>query len=329
MMKVALAYDGLLPPGGPGEVPEDLGAEYESERTIQSLLDAIRACGHEAFGLPFGEDLPGRILQMRPDLVFNIAEGVYGPARESIVPGWLDHLGIPYTGSDGLVLAVSLDKALTKSLIASCGVRTPSSLRVREMADLEEMHLEFPVFVKPNAEGSSMGIRGRSLVATPAELELQAAWVLETYRQDCLVEEFVPGREFCVGMLGNGMPRLLPVVEIVSPRDFYSYEEKHEHRRELTCPADIPEELAGEMLEMGLKVFRVLGCRDLARVDFKLDRDGRPSFLEINPLPGLSPYYGIFMCQAEAAGLSHSELIGSIIDSVLERTGGRMERVAT
>ncbi len=328
MLKIALAYD-ELPPGGPGDGPDDLGAEYESERTIQSLLDAIRACGHEALGLPFGEDLPARARQMRPDLVFNISEGVYGPARESIVPAWLDHLGIPYTGSDGLVLAVSLDKALTKSLAASSGVRTPSFLRVRGLEDLEEMHLEFPVFVKPNAEGSSMGIRGSSLAGTPAELEQQVRWVLETYRQDCLVEEFIPGREFCVGILGNGAPRLLPVVEIVSSRDFYPYEEKHEHRRELRCPADIAEGLGGEMIEMGLKVFRALGCRDLARVDFKLDRDGRPSFLEINPLPGLSPYYGIFMCQAEAAGLSHAELIGGIVDSALERTGGRRERVAT
>ncbi len=149
--------------------------------------------------------------------------------------------------------------------------------------------------------------------------------MLETYQGDCLLEEFAPGREFCLGILGNEEPHLLPIVEITGTGDFYAYEEKHVHQRELICPAEIPDSLAEEMCRIGREVFRALGCRDLARVDLKIDRDGRPAFLEINPLPGLSPYCGIFAYQAEAGGLSHAQLIGKIIDSAWKRARERTE----
>ncbi len=319
-MKVVLVYDEAPGPEPAGEArPEDSGAEYESKRTIEVLLQAIRACGHKAVGIGLSEDFPRQIRRLDPDLVFNIAEGVRGPARESIVPAWLDHLGIPYTGSDGLTLAMSLDKALTKTLASTAGLRTPAFARVRRLEDLDNLELKFPLFVKPNAEGSSMGIRSTSQVETRDRLRVRVAWILESYEQDCLVEEFAPGREFCLGIIGNEKPRLLPVVEVHSQRNFYPYEEKHNHQRELICPAEITENLADELRWMGLKIFITLACRDLARVDFKLDDDGRPTFLEINPLPGLSPDYGIFPYQAAAAGLSHQELIGQIIDSARQR----------
>ena len=139
---------------------------------------------------------------------------------------WLDHLDIPYTGSDGLTLALSLDKALTKTLVSAEWIRTPAFQRVRSMADVDTVNLTFPLFAKPNAEGSSMGIRRSSRIETGEELQAHVAWILETYRQDCLVEKFAPGREFCVGILGNENPRLLPIVEICSAGDFYTYEEK-------------------------------------------------------------------------------------------------------
>ena len=325
-MRVALVYDEPLSEKPAEPLPEDHGAEYEDERTIEALLQSIRASGHEALGLAFGEGFPAEIQRLEPDLVFNIAEGVRGPMRESIVPAWLDHLGIPYTGSNGLALAVSLDKALTKTLVAANRIRTPAFRRVRKGSDLDEVKLHFPLFVKPNAEGSSMGIRRTSRVETADELERQVAWIFEAY-EDCLVEAFVPGREFCVGVLGNEAPRLLPTVEVRSPDAFYHHEHKRQHRKELVCPADIPDDLAGEMQDIGLQVFRALGCRDLARVDLRLDVDGHPVFLEINPLPGLSPDYGIFTCQAEAAGLSHHQLIGAIIECALSRACNRPERI--
>jgi len=319
-MKVVLVYDEPLGPESAGEpLPEDIGAEYESNRTIEVLLQAIRACGHKAVGINLTEDFPGQIRRLKPDLVFNIAEGVRGPARESIVPAWLDHLGIPYTGSDGLSLAMSLDKALTKTLASAGGLRTPAFKKVHRIEDLNNLDLKCPLFVKPNAEGSSMGIRSTSRVETRDQLQRRVAWILETYEQDCLVEEFAPGREFCVGIIGNEKPRILPIVEIRSHRNFYPYEEKHDHQRELICPAEIPENLAEELRWMGLKIFTILACRDLARVDFKLDDAGRPNFLEINPLPGLSPYYSIFPYQAAVAGLSYQQLIGQIIDWARQR----------
>jgi len=166
-------------------------------------------------------------------------------------------------------------------------------------------------------------------VETPEDLHRQVTWVLDNYAQDCLVEQFAPGREFCVGILGNEELRILPIVEVRSPGSFYSHEHKQQHRKELICPADLPEEIAAKARESSVMVYRMLRCRDFARADFKLDREGRPSFLEINPLPGLSPYYSIFTCQAQAAGMSHEELIGTIIELACRRSRSQAEKVPT
>ena len=328
-MKIALVYDEAPDTACPDGVPEDFGAEYEDAPTIEAMLEAIRANCHDAVPLALGEDFPARVRELAPDMAFNIAEGVRGPTRESIVPAWLDQLGVPYTGPDGLTLAMSLDKALTKTLAAAAGVRTPPFRRVSHLDDLAGCDLEFPLFVKPNSEGSSMGVRRSSLVNTRQDLKSQVAWVLETYREDCLVEEFAPGREFCVAMLGNGEPEVLPIVEVRSPGSFYSYEDKSEHHKELVCPAQLEQGAAEEMREMAREILRALRCRDLARADFKVDVAGRPSFLEINPLPGLSPYYGIFPRQALAAGYAYTELIGRLIDLATERTMCNKEMSAT
>ncbi len=319
-MRILLVYDKLQNSGPQPDLPDDFGAEYDDTATIEGLLEAIRACGHEALDLVLDEDFPRQVRRIEPDLVFNIAEGIRGPARESIVPAWLDELGVPHTGSDGLALAISLDKALTKTIAAAHGVRTPAFRRVRALSELDDADLEFPIFVKPNGEGSCMGVRYASKVDSPEALRRQVDWVLQNYRQDCLVEEFAPGREYCVGILGNDDLQILPIVEVRSPHSFYSYEDKHVHRKELICPADLPCELAEEMRAMAVEAFRALRCRDLARLDFKLDKAGRPAFLEINPLPGLSAEYGIFPVQARAAGFTYEGLIGHIIDLALRRS---------
>ena len=168
-----------------------------------------------------------------------------------------------------------------------------------------------------------MGIRYCSKVQTPAELRRQVEWVLETYAEDCLVEQFAPGPEYGVGVLGNDPPEVLPIIEVRSPGDFYSYEDKHRHRKELLCPAPITAALANELCRTGLAVYETLRCRDLARVDFKIDAAGRPSFLEINPLPGLAAEYSVYTHQGRAAGYDHAALIGRIIDCALERTSAR------
>jgi len=271
------------------------------------------------------EDFPRAVRRVGPELVFNIAEGVRGRGRESIVPAWLDQVGIPYTGSDPLTLSLTLDKAMAKTVAQAHGVATPAWRCVYDESGLEGLGLEFPLFVKPNGEGSSMGIRRSSLAVREDELRRQVRWVLRHYRQGCLVEEYMPGREFCVGLLGNGEPEILPIVEVRTGTGFYSYESKSVHDKELICPAELPRELAEHMRGMGRKLFREFRCRDLARLDLKLDARGVPRFLEMNPLPGLSPYYSIFTAQAEAAGMGFEELIGRIIASALERTesGGK------
>ncbi len=324
-MKIVLVYDKVSPAGPADDLPEDFGAEYDDASTIRSLLSAIRACGHEAAELVLDADFPREIGRLHPELVFNIAEGVRGPRRESIVPAWLDCLGVPYTGSDGLSLALALDKALTKTLVATQNVRTPRFRLISSLSEAEGLDLAYPLFVKPNAEGSSMGIRFASRVKTPEELERQVAWILSEYRQDCLVEEFAPGREFCVGVLGNEEPMLLPIAEVRYAGEFYAYELKHRHDKELLCPVDVPDDAGIEMGYMALAAFRATHARDFARVDFKLDVAGEPMFLEINPLPGLSPEYGIYPLQARAAGIEYEELIGRIIDMAVRRFDVRKE----
>jgi len=328
-VKVALVHDGSEAQECLGDLPEDFGAEYDEDATIRALLEAIGACGYDAVGVALAADFPQRIARIEPQMVFNIAEGIRGRCRESIVPAWLDHVSIPYTGSDGLTLAISLDKALTKALMVDRGVRTPLFRRVASEAELRGVELEFPLFVKPNGEGSSMGIRRSSLVRSQEELERQANWVLRTYRQDCLVESFAPGREFCVGVLGNEELELLPIAEVRCPDSFYSYEHKLQHEKQLICPAQIGQGLEREMLEMAEIAYRTLGCRDFARVDLKLDAKGLPTFLEINPLPGLSPSYSIFTHQARAGGRTYEKLIGRIVELAFERAENRRERIKT
>ena len=324
-MRVALAYDEPLAADARASLPADAGAEYEDAAAITGLLEALGACGHEPLRLPFGEDFATRAAALAPALVFNIAEGLSGPTRESIVPAWLDHLGIGYTGSDGLTLAVALDKAWTKQIATGVGVRTPAFQRVARLADLAELTLTPPLFVKPNGEGSSMGIRADSKIDTRDALARKVAWTLATYRQDCLIEEFAPGREFCVGILGNAEPHLLPVAEVMAPGGVHTYESKHQHRKEVVCPADIPASTTDELRQAGLTVYRALRCRDLARVDFRMDAAGRAAFIEINPLPGLASAYSIFPVQAAADGIGYHELIGTIVDHALRRLATEQE----
>ena len=316
-MQVAIAYDdpAIAGTASEGRLPEDFGAEYESKPTIVAIGAAIEACGHVALTLPLSDEFFSQVRRIRPALVFNVVEGVRGRGRESIVPAWLDHLRIPHSGSDALTLAVTLDKAMTKKLVAAAGLTTPPFVLARTIEQLNEWST-FPAFVKPNAEGSSMGVRAASRVETRDQLHEQVAWVLSEYG-DCLVETFIPGREFGVGILGNGAPQVLPIAEVRGAGSVNTLDDKRQHRREHICPADVSEDDARAMRAMALTAYETLGCRDLARVDFRLDGDGRPMFLEINPLPGMCPHHSVFPKQAQAAGLSYEQLIGAIIDGAL------------
>ncbi len=271
--------------------------------------------------MPFGPRLVEDLKSFRPDLAFNIAEGREGPQRESIVPAVLDYLAIPYTGSDGVSLGVSLNKAMTKRLALKAGVPTPPFrlFESGEQARAAAAELDYPVLAKPNLGGSSAGIEAASVLHGPEGLAELVEELVTAYRQPCLVEGYVRGTDVTVGLLGNERVQALPVGEVRTAQGMYSGEAKRRHDREVVCPCELPDGLAGQLADWSLRIWRAIGARDFGRVDFMLDEAGRAWFLEINPLPGLSPYYGVFPVLAEAAGYDHTALIGEIMRLAIQR----------
>ncbi len=324
-LRVGLTYN--LKADCPPEMQtiEDAGAEYESEETVAGIATALEQLGHEVILLPYNRLLPRRLAEVHVDIVFNIAEGWVGRNRESLVPALLEFYNIPYTGSDPLTLGLTLDKALCKQVVSAAGVPTPKGVVVTNPADSRLDELEYPVFIKPNAEGSSKGIRSWSRAHNPVELREKLAWVLEHYRQPVLIEEFLPGREFTVALIGNENPRILPVMEIL-PGDqclqdtafVYSFEVKSGNLERFSCPAAVDPPLLAQIQQIALQVFTAVECRDVARIDIRLDGAGNPKFLEINPLPGLSRV-SLLPLEAHAAGMSFAQLVGAILSAAVSR----------
>jgi D-alanine--D-alanine ligase len=304
---------------------EDASAEYESQETVEGILAALRELDHQVIPLPYNPGLPRKLECLQPDLVFNIAEGWSGRNRESLVPALLEFYNIPYTGSDPLTLGLTLDKFLCKQVANAAGILTAKGIVVGSPHDRQLEQLQYPVFIKPNAEGSSKGIRNWSRVDEPGELQEKLTWLLDNYQQPTLIEEFLPGREFTVALIGNNNPHILPVMEILPgencPQDshfVYSFETKSGNLERFSCPAVVEPQLLQEIQQIALKVFTVLQCRDVARVDIRLDGQGAPIFLEVNPLPGLSAV-SLLTLQAQAAEMSFTELINAILSAAVER----------
>ncbi len=318
-MKAVLIYDKATA-AGQAERPW-VEAEYETPETIGALLAAMGRHCDEAVPLPLGPGLVDDLKREAPDLAFNIAEGLEGPSRESIVPVILDHLGIAYTGSDGVALGISLNKALTKALAAGAGVRTPASAVFASGPEASEgaAELHYPVLVKPNFGGSSVGIGPESIVSRPADLAAVVEREVALYSQPCLVEHFVAGTDVTVGLLGNGELEAFPPAKVIAPGGLYSEEVKDTHERQVVCPCKLPPGLEEQLVGWARAVYRLIGARDFARIDYIVDDDGRAHFLEINPLPGLSPYYGVYPVQAAAAGREHTDLIGAIMSHAIKR----------
>ncbi len=316
MMKTALVYDEATP--GIGSWVE---AEYESPETIQALLEALRQSCGRAVPVPFGPDVIDALTREAPDCVLNIAEGREGPSRESLVPALLDHMGIPYAGSDAVALGISLNKAVTKHLAARVGVPTPAFALCRSPREALDAAsgLRFPVIAKPNFGGSSAGVGPESVVDDVRDLTEVVEHCLREFDQPCLVEEFVRGTDVTVGLLGNGRVRTFPVGQVRATKGMYSAEAKKAHDRHVTCPCPLPDGLEENLRQWAVDVFKIIDARDFARVDYMLDEAGNAWFLEINPLPGLSPFYGVLPELAAAAGVTHTELIGSIMHLAMER----------
>jgi D-alanine-D-alanine ligase len=311
---------------GPGD-PEDRLEEYDSAATVDGIAAGIAANGHEAVHLGGGRRLLERLLSDPPDLVFNVAEGHGTRSREAHVPAVCEMLRIPFTHSDPLTLAVTLDKAVAKKLAAADGVPTPRWALSTTGEEPALDHLELPVIAKPNAEGSSMGIRRASRLTDRAALRERVRELVRAYGQPVLVEEFCPGVEYTVGVLGTaGAARTVAAMEIVPKRvpaaEFvYSLEVKRDWEEEVQyhVPPRQPAELVAQIEGIALAAYRSLGCRDVGRVDVRLGADGEPRFLEVNPLPGLNPRTGDLPILARMAGMPYERLIGAILDSASER----------
>jgi D-alanine-D-alanine ligase len=333
---------------------DDLYAEWDSAPTIDAIAGALAAYG-EVIRLEASPDFPERLRAARPDIVFNIAEGLHGVNRESHIPAVCEFLGVPYSGSDPLTLSLCLEKSRAKEILTYHRVPTAPFLLVDSAKDLDHLLAGalplsppseiVPLFVKPVHEGSSKGITERNFVTSADELEAQVLFLLDTYQQPVLVEEFLPGAEFTCGVLGNGTDaRVLPIVGMnfsALPNGavpIYGYEAKWIWDRPeqpldiFACPAPVSETMRIAIERVVLRAYRVLGCRDWARVDVRLDADGVPNVVEVNPLPGILPDPADNSClpkAARAAGLSYDELIQSCLLHAADRYGISMRRRST
>jgi D-alanine-D-alanine ligase len=331
-MEIGLAFD-LKSDFEPGHGPDDLLEEYDSPATVEAVECVLRARGHVVRRLGGGRNFLIAALEAPPELVFNFAEGRGSRSREGHVPAACEMLGIAYTHSDPLTMAVALDKAVAKRLVASAGVATPPFAVVEQLGDLDRLSLSYPLFAKPLCEGSSIGIRQGAKLASPAALRERVASLLAGYREPVLVEEYCPGVEFTVALLGTASTaRVAGTMEIASKEvlaeDFvYSLERK----RSLSWAQEIeyvvpprrsaPEIAAVEAVALG--AYRALGCRDVARVDVRVGRDGSPMFIEANPLPGIAPGWSDLALLWERLGKSYDDLVASILGEACARLGLR------
>jgi D-alanine-D-alanine ligase len=273
-------------------------------------------------------DLPLLLASTPVDVVFNIAEGFKGRSRESQVPALLELLDIPYTGSDPAALSVSLDKALAKRMVRTHGIHTPDYLLLHTGRERLPREVQFPLLVKPVAEGTSKGVTKRSVVRDEGEMREVARQIIAKYRQPALVESYVAGREFTVGLLGERRPRVLPVMEVVfldagDPTPIYSFEMKQEASDQIRyqVPARLAPREVDRIERAARECFGALGCRDVARIDFRMDPEGRLWFIEANPLPGLTPSWSDLVLIAQAAGIAYRDLIGEILSFAIRRLG--------
>ena len=309
---------------------DDRDADYDSPSTIKGIREAIEELGMEVIDLEATPELMSVLPGTDIDLVFNIAEGMGGRNREAQVPAMLELLDIEYTGSDAATMSITLDKALAKRLVTEAGLLTPAFVLMRTGDEPLPEDLTFPVVVKPNAEGSSKGVLAASVIHSAEELRALVRSMQDRYRQPALVESFLPGREFTIGLLGEDTPRALPPMEITfddTEGEFpvYTFEHKLETRGGVhyVVPAKVDRPLALELERVAVVAFEALGCRDIARVDLRLDGQGRVNFIECNPLPGLTRGYSDLCFIAEGAGLDYVSLIGEIMAPAIRRFRGR------
>lgn len=304
---------------------EEAAAEFDRPDTIEAIDRTLQDMGFETDRIGNIQDLTKRLAaDDRWDLVFNIAEGVLGFGREAQVPALLDAYGIPYTFSDPLVLSLTLHKGMTKRVIRDLGIPTPDFCMVEKISDVDSVDLPFPLFAKPVAEGTGKGVSAASRITNRKSLGLVCRRLLKAFEQPVLIETFLPGREFTVGITGTGsQATAVGVIEVLLEKDAepgsYSYSNKKKFEK--LVKYNLVEDLMAEKAkEVALAAWRGLGCRDGGRIDLRADAEGNPHFLEVNPLAGLNPDISDLPILCRLAGMSYRELIAKIMESALARS---------
>ena len=322
-MRIGITYDLRADYLAQGMSAEE-SAEFDSEVTIAAICTALEGLGHEPVRIGHVKALAAKLVAgERWDAVFNICEGLKGYAREAQVPALLEAYDIPYVFSDPLTLAVALDKAWTKRVVRDQNVPTAPFAVIEKPADIDRVMLPFPLFLKPVAEGSGKGVSARSRANNAAEMRSSARDLLARFHQPVLVETYLPGREFTVGITGTGddaevlgIMEITPTAKAVAHGYGFENKEHWEDKVVLRLADDAEAQQAGRV---ALAAWRVLRCRDGGRIDIRSDADGKPNFIEVNPLAGLNPEYSDLCFLARFQGLSYQDLIGRIVESFLRR----------
>ncbi|MCX6101915.1 MAG: ATP-grasp domain-containing protein [Proteobacteria bacterium] len=304
-------------------------AEFDSQQTVDTLRRTLEGFGLTVALVEANKELTENLKQSQVDVVFNIAEGSNKRAREAQVPAICDLLGVEHTASDATCLAITLDKAITKKLLSQDGILTPQYRLYQGSSRGVESGLRFPVICKPNHEGTSKGIGDTCVVKTQEELEQEATRQWKKFREPILCEEYIEGREFTIGVLGNSTLKVLGPMEILfnsqgGKYPVYSFEAKHVEPTanpifSLVCPVSLGRELDRKIVAFAKKCFWSLGCRDVARIDFRVDNTGNIFFIEINPLPGLAPNFSDLVILAEKSGMAYDGLIRRILTPAIQR----------
>ncbi|MEI7895416.1 MAG: D-alanine--D-alanine ligase [bacterium] len=324
-MNIGLTYD-LRSDYRKEGYSEEETAEFDRESTVEAIELALQTLGYQTDRIGHVRHLVKRLAAGdRWDMVFNICEGMHGIGREAQVPALLDVFQIPYTFSDPLVLSLTLHKGLTKRVVRDYGIPTPGFVIIEKIEDCKDVDLPYPLFVKPNAEGTGKGINALSKVNSPEELNSICSDLLSRYPSGLLVEEFLPGREFTTGVLGTGSGAYaVGTMEILyrseETKNIYSYQTKSDYLD--VVEYKVPEqEISDKCADLALKTWQVLGCRDGGRVDIRVDRFGTPNFIEVNPLAGLDRVHSDLPILAYKHGYDFERIIGEIMLSARKRTG--------
>ncbi|MBM4170556.1 MAG: ATP-grasp domain-containing protein [Ignavibacteria bacterium] len=312
----------------------DKYAEWDTFETINAIKNALEKF-HNVSLIEANDNAFEKFKTAKPDIVFNVAECINGISRESQIPAMLDMLNIPYTGSDPLTLSTCLDKSRAKEVLSYHNIPNAKFQLAESLEDIDNFNLKFPVIMKPIAEGSGKGIFNSSYITNLEDLKNRLKENLETYNQPFIIEEFLPGREFTVAIIGNNSDTtILPIVEInfnELPKDLipiYSFEAKwiadtrDNPLNIFTCPAKIDQELENKIKDIALRTYKVLRCKDWSRIDLRLDSDGNPNIIEINPLPGMLPNpidNSCFPKAARAIGMTYEDTINRVLVTAAKR----------